>query len=504
MRDLVIGVDASTTGVKAIAFDRGGAPVAEARAAYPLSMPLPGHVEQDAEDWWSALSGALRTLVAEVGAARIGALAIGHQRETFVFVDAAGHPLAPAILWLDERARPQVARLSAAVGRERLRDLSGKPPDPTPALYGIAWMAEHRPQVVAAAHAVLDAGGFLIRRLTGRLATSVPSADPLGLVHVETGAWDETLVAAAGLRPAQLPALVAPGAVIATLTAEAAALTGLAPDTAIVAGAGDGQMAGLGVGAIDEATGYLSLGSGVVTGLFGRDYRTADAHRTLASPTGRGFMFETVLRSGMQLVEWTVRTLRPPAAGAASDLEALQAAALAVPPGSGGLMVLPYWAGVMNPYWDEAARGVVLGLTLDHTPAHLFRAALEGIAYEQHVTTHLLEASVGRRPERFIACGGGTKSPLLMAVMAAVLERPLAVSPVNEAVALGAGVLAAAALGWHGSIEAAAAAMVAPPTRIVEPDPALTAAYAPRIAIYRDVFAATSGVAQRLYALGTG
>ena len=498
MADLVIGIDASTTAIKGMAIDRSGRTLGEARATYPLSNPAPGHFEQDARDWWSALAAVLREIAGAVGAARICAVCIGHQRESFTLVDGSGAPVTPAILWLDERSRPQVARLSRSLGREMLREISGKPPDPTPALYGLAWLAEHHPQMMREAHGLADAGGFLIRQLTGKLATSLPSADPLGLVDVRAGRWDERLVEAAGLRAEQLPELVAPGAIIGPITAEAAALTGLDPGTLVVAGGGDGQMAGLGVGALDARSGYLSFGSGVVTGLYGETYRTADAYRTLTSPTGRGFMFETVLRSGMQLVDWTVRTVK------ATDIEALQTQACALSPGSGGLMVLPYWAGVMNPYWDEAARGVILGLSLDHTPAHLFRAALEGIAYEQKVTTDLLEASVGHRAERFVACGGGVKSPLLTAMTAAVLERPLAISPVTEAVALAGAVLAAVALGWHGSVSEAVSAMVAAPTRIVEPDPALTAAYEPRIAIYREVFGATRDIAHRLYGLSEG
>jgi xylulokinase len=503
MRDLVIGIDASTTGIKGMALDRKGRVLHEARAVYPLANPAPGHFEQNAEDWWTALVSVLREITTAVGAQRIAAVAIGHQRETFALVDEAGRAVTPAILWLDERSRPQVARLSQSLGRDLLRDISGKPPDPTPALYGLAWLAEHQPETVGKARCLLDVGGFMIHRLTGRFATSIPSADPLGLLEVRSGGWDPRLVAAAGLRLEQVPELYAPGDIIAEISALSAALTGLASGTAIVAGAGDGQMAGLGVGAIDERNGYLSFGSGIVTGLYGEVYRTSDAYRTLASPTGRGFMFETVLRSGMQLVDWAARSLKAEAGGKASDLEALQAQASAIAPGSGGLMVLPYWAGVMNPYWDEAARGVIVGLSLDHTPGHLFRAVIEGIAYEQKMTTDLLEGSVGHRPDRFIACGGGSKSALLTTMTASVLERPLAISPVTEAVALGAAVLAASAMGWHASIAEAVERMVAVPTQVVEPDPVLTAAYAPRIEIYRDLFAATSGIAHRLHALGT-
>src|SRR5829696_7267251 len=133
--DVVLGIDASTTAVKAIAFTRDGRELFQARAAYPLSNPLPGHFEQDPEDWWRALLAALRQVSDQVGAERIAAISIAHQRETFTLLDEEGRAVIPAILWLDERARPQVRRLSSILGREAIRDWSGKPPDPTPALY---------------------------------------------------------------------------------------------------------------------------------------------------------------------------------------------------------------------------------------------------------------------------------------------------------------------------------------------------------------------------------
>src|SRR3954470_1301079 len=189
MQDVVIGIDASTTAVKAIAFDKAGRELFQARAAYPLATPSPGHFEQDAEDWWQALVGALARVAGEVGSARIAALAIAHQRERFTLIDADGAPLIPAILWLDERARAEVARLSAMFGREVIRDWTGKPPDPTPALYAVAWLAAHRPETLEAAAALVDVDGFLIHRLTGRLVTSTASADPLGLLATAAGEW---------------------------------------------------------------------------------------------------------------------------------------------------------------------------------------------------------------------------------------------------------------------------------------------------------------------------
>lgn len=494
MGDIVVGIDASTTAVKAIAFDREGRELFQARQAYPLFTPLPGHFEQDPEDWWTALIATLKAVAERIGAKRVAALAIAHQRETFTLVDAAGKVLNPAILWLDERARPQVARLSAELGRDAIREWSGKPPDPTPALYAIAWLAEHRPHVLREAAAVIDTHGFLIQRLTGRLATSTASADPLGLLDPSSASWRKELVEAAGLKQVQLPELVGPGSICGGLTAEAARLTGLPQGLPVVAGAGDGQAMGLGMGVFEEGRAYLSLGSGVVCGTYLASYKTSEAFRTLIAPSGKGVMLETVLRSGMQLVDWVVRST-----GSASA-SALETLAAGIAPGSDGLLAMPYWSGVMSPYWDEAARGAIVGLSLDHTAAHLYRAVLEGIAFEQAIATDAMEEAIGRRLAPITAAGGGTNSALLMEIMASVLDRPLALSPVNEAAALGAAMLAATAAGWYPSVETASAAMTAAPTRVVKPLPALTPFYSARKAVYRDLYHATKDIHARLAA----
>lgn len=490
---LVIGVDASTTAVKAIAFDPAGRAVAEARHAYPLHRPRLGFVEQDATDWRDALLKALAEVAGKVGGDRLVALSIGQQRETFAPFGPGLTPLHRGILWLDERARREVAELTEALGRDTIRRISGKPPDPTPSLYSLAWLKTHQPQALARAEVIHEVHGYLVECLTGERVTSVACADPMGLVDVAAGTWSPLLVEAAGLHLDQLPALAKPGHVIGTLTAEVAAATGLSRAVKVVAGAGDGQMSGLGVGALGLETAYLSLGSGVVTGQRGDTYVTDDAYRTLSCPTGSGYMFETVLRSGMQLVDWLMATT------GRTEIAALVAEAAHIEPGAEGVMVMPYWSGVMNPYWDEAARGVVLGLNLSHTPAHLMRAVLEGIAFEQAVASDAMARSTGRRPSRFVACGGGVKNALLMSIMAAALERPLAVSPVAEGVAVGASVLAAKAAGWYDTLTDTVAAMVAEPSHVVAPDPALVARMRPLTDIYRDVYPATRTVAARLY-----
>jgi xylulokinase len=139
--DYVIGIDCSTTATKALVWDLNGVPIADGRATFPLSMPQPGWHEQDAEDWWRATRTALREAAAKVDNSRIKAIGLTHQRESFVCVNANGHPLRAAILWLNARSADEVAQY----GSERIHQITGKPPDPTPALYKLYWLRNHEP-----------------------------------------------------------------------------------------------------------------------------------------------------------------------------------------------------------------------------------------------------------------------------------------------------------------------------------------------------------------------
>ncbi len=482
MQDLIIGVDASTTAVKAIAFTRTGEALMESRSTYPLLTPHPGHYEQNPADWWAALCAALRQLTTAIDVKRVAGIAITHQRETFALLDDKGEAIRPAILWLDERARAQVAALSRQFGREQIRDWTGKPPDPTPALYSLVWLNEHEPKVIANASVLVDAGAYLHLKLTGKAVSATASADPLGILDLQTKTWQAELVAATGLGVDQLPELAAPGSLVGEVSAAAAKSSGLKEGTPVFAAAGDGQANSLGLGICQEGQACFSLGSGVVSGMYSSGFRSSDAFRTLIAPSGKGYLLETVLRSGMQLVEWVVRTT-----GSASATE-LEGLAREVGAGADGLLMLPYFAGVMSPFWDDTARGSILGLSLSHEPKHLFRAAMEGIAFEQALATDAMEDAIGRRATILIASGGGTNSKLLMTILASVLQRPVAISPVKEAAALGAAMLAATGAGWFSDAHAASAAMCQPAERVVEPAGRLVGPYARLNSIYRDYY----------------
>ncbi|MCA9624678.1 MAG: hypothetical protein KC731_36895, partial [Myxococcales bacterium] len=304
--DLVVGVDSSTTAVKAIAWNAAGEAVAEGRASLTLDNPSPGAWEQDAEAWWSAFVVACASLTEQLDPSRLCALGITHQRETVVVTDGAGRPRAPALTWMDARATAQVDAARAALGAEQLLAISGKSACTTQSFYKLAWLFETRPELARGERRVLDVHGFLCWRLTGRCATSLAAADPLGLVDMQARAWSASLAAHLGLALGELAELVEPGTVIGGVSEAAARATGLPAGLPVVAGAGDGQCAGLGAGIRAPGRAYLNLGTAIVSGVLGESYRTSTAFRTLYDATGAHYFFETDLQGGTFTITWLV------------------------------------------------------------------------------------------------------------------------------------------------------------------------------------------------------
>jgi sugar (pentulose or hexulose) kinase len=450
---VVVAIDSSTTACKALAVRADGTVVSTGQHPHQLNSPHPGWREQDAEQWWVAAVAAIRAAVDALPAgATVRALGVTHQRETFVCLDAELRPLRPAILWLDTRAGAQVQRLGSAPVHRR----SGKPPSTTPSFYKLAWLAEYEPETLRRGARVLDVHGYLGRRLTGADRTSWASADPTGLLDMAAFDWDATLLATAGVRRDQMPDLVPPGSVLGELSGEAARLTGLPAATPVVAGAGDGQCAGLGCGVVEETTGYLNLGTGLTSGRQSAQLRVDRAFRTLASPLAGAYTLEALIAAGMHSARWWIDT------AFGGDLGAATAAAEAEPD-SGRLLFLPYLTSAESPYWDPAARGCFIGLDDTATAGRMYRAVLEGLAFEQRLVLEgLLGGHGDAEVNRLVCTGGGTGSRLLMRTMADVLGRPLEVVAGAEASALGAAVLAAAAVGLDGlrDVPDAAAAMV--------------------------------------------
>ena len=495
--DLVVGVDCSTTAAKAVVWGPDGMAVSSARVPLELSQPRPGWGEQNAEDWWAAVSGSVRRAVSTVDAARVGAICVAHQRESFVCLDVQGRPLRPAMLWLDGRAVDEVDRY----GTDDVHRITGKPPNPTPGWYKLLWLAKHEPETIKRTRKVVDLHGFLVQRLTGQWRTSVASADPLGLVDMSTGDYNDALLAACGLSRSHMADLMQPGQPLGPLLRDVADDLGLARSTLLVAGAGDGQAAQLGTGITAPGTAFINLGSGIVSGTVSQTYSYGREYRTMFAATPGRYSLETFMGGGTFNLTWFVErfsAVDPRALGLDVSAESiLEMAAAQLPPGADGLLVLPYWTGALTPYWDHDARGVILGLTGIHGKSHVYRALLEGIAFEQRLLTEGAEAVLADPVERLVVLGGGSRSPVWCQIISDVLRRPVDIVREPESTSLGAGMLAAAALGVHGSIADAAAAMSGI-SRRHEPHGRMADRYDALFAVYRDIYPSLAPIFARL------
>jgi xylulokinase len=487
-KDLVIGLDSSTTATKAIAFDRKGKAVARASEPIPLFSPQPNYYEQAPADWWRSAQKALRNITRQVDPERIAALAISNQRETFVPLDGDGNPLRPAIVWLDERCKDEVEPFSRKIGQEKIHRITGKPADYAPVVYRLAWMKKHEPDLFGKIHMICDVHTWLVWKLTRSFKTSWASADPFGLFDLQNKRWSPVILDALKLTGARLPAAYCPGTAIGSVTQEASELTGLRTRTLVVAGGGDGQAAGLGANALTPARAYLNLGTAVVAGVYGSRYRTSKAFRTMSACSESGYYYECSLRAGTFAIDWFIKNiLNIEPSKQPGIYQQLETEARQVPPGSDGLLHLPYLCGAMNPYWDINARGAFIGLSSSHRRGHMYRAILEGIAFEQLLALNAVEKSVGARVRELVAIGGGATSDLWCHILADVTGKDICLPQNTEASGLGAGIAAAVGAGWHRTFRAAAQEMTGI-EKPIKPDKQNHKKYQRLFAVYEKIY----------------
>lgn len=416
---------------------------------------------------------AIRRAVSQVESKRLKALCIAHQRETFVPVDERDQPLANGILWMDERARELLPDLERSFGQEKFHRQTGKRLSVNLTIAKIAWLREHRPEVFARTGKYLDVHAFLVRRLTGSYATGWGCADPTGLFDIQNNCWAQTFLNQVGIRLDQLPELYPPGTIIGTVLPSAAEACGLPAGLPVAAGIGDGQSSGLGVNITSPGDAYLSLGTSVISGTYSDRYVFNSASRTMTGGVPGTYLLETVQLGGAYTIAWFMEKIAAqPGQEAAGLQEFYEQAASAVPPGSDGLVLVPYWNSVLGPYWDAAASGIIVGWRGVHQLPHLYRAILEGVAFEQRLGTMGVEKATDQAVDRYIAMGGGAQSNLWLQIIADITDKPVLRAAAAEAAALGAGILAATAAGCYTDARQAAREM----TRILpgsfEPDPA--------------------------------
>jgi sugar (pentulose or hexulose) kinase len=499
---LVLGLDCSTSACKAVVWDCRGNAIARGQSPLTLITAQPGWHEQSAESWWESTIQAIRQAVSQVDSGRLRALCIAHQRETFVPVDEQDHPLTNGILWMDERARELLPGLEQAFGQEAFHRLTGKRFSVNLTIAKIAWLKEYRPDIFARTCKYLDVHGFLVHRLTGLYSTGWGCADPTGMFDIQGNCWAERILGQVGIRLDQLPDVHPAGTILGSTLPFAAEACGLPVGLPVVAGIGDGQASGLGVNITSPGDAYLSLGTSVTSGTYSEKYVINPAFRTMTSGIPGSYLLETVLLGGGYTLSWFMEKIaKQPGQEVAKLQDYYEQAASQLPPGSAGLVVVPYWNSVLGPYWDPAASGIIVGWRGIHQLKHLYRAILEGLAFEQRLGTQGVEKALGQPVQRYIAIGGGAQSDLWCQIIADITNKPVYRAAAADAAALGAGILAAAA-GCFADVRQAAQEMAHILPQAIEPDASRHDFYNRLFEeVYRPLFPALQPYLERLASL---
>jgi sugar (pentulose or hexulose) kinase len=503
--DRLLALDIGTQSVRALAFGPEGTLVAAARVPVePYVSPHPGWAEQDPDVYWTAAAEACARLWSEgLDPRSIVALAPTCQRGTVVVVDAAGRPLRPAIVWLDGRRVLDERPIGGLTGLAfRVAGVA----DTVAAFQADAesnWIRRSEPEVWSriARYGLLSA--FVAERLTGHWVDA--AAAQVGYLPFDfrrfrwasPGDWRWTVC---GIDPAWLPELVMPGGMLGELAPRAATQLGLPAGLPVVATAGDKACEVLGVGALEPSIGAVSLGT---TATFSSTHRRYVEAIPLVPPypaaVPGAWNLEVAIFRGFWTVEWFLRELGAPERERAATLgvapETLLDGLLAsTPPGAQGLIAQPTWSpGVRTP--GPEAKGAIIGFGDVHTRAHVYRSIVEGLAHALREGAERSSRRAGVRFREIRAAGGGARSEAVLQVVADVFGLPVAVPQTHEASGLGAAIVAAAAVGIHPSVEAAAAAMAHVGARR-DPDPA---AHEIHDAIHREVYRPMYGRLRPLY-----
>lgn len=466
---MFIGLDLGTSGVRAILVTEEGRVLRAAEAAVKTRHPHPGWSEQDPADWIAAARGALADLAAAEPAAmaRLRGIGLSGHMHGAVLLDGDARVLRPCIMWNDTRSHAQAARLDAD---PRFRAISGNIVFPGFTAPKLAWVAETEPDIFARLAHVLLPKDYLAWWLTGQIGSEMSDAAGTAWLDLAARDWSAPLLAASGMRRAQMPKLREGTEPVGTLQGALAAELGLPEGVRVVAGGADNAAAACGVGALGEGDAFVSLGtSGVLLAARDGCHPGPDTavHTFCHAVPGAWYQMGVILAATDSL-NWLARITGASPAALTAEL------GTAVKP-PGRLRFLPYLSGERTPHNDSAVRGAFLNLDIAQDRADLTRAVLEGVSFALRDSLQALRAT-GARIDRVLAIGGGARSAYWLELLACVLDLPVDLPEQGE---FGAA-LGAARLAICGCTGAAPAAVMTRPAvaRTITPRADLRAGFA--------------------------
>lgn len=490
MAACLLGIDLGTSSVKVLVVNETGRVIGSGSAAYPIYHPQPGMAEQDPRDWQAAVKSAVRQAVVSGGAGKIQAIGLSSQMHGTLLLDSQEQLLTPAVIWPDQRSARQVEEITQMIGPERLIEITGSPLAAGFQAATLRWFQQEQPALWERVRKILLPKDYLRGWLTGEWAAEPSDGSGSLLLDVHARQWSPILLEALHIKSNHVPPIRPSIARAGGLRLQTGAELSLRPGIPVIMGSADQAASLLGVGATGPETLLVNLSTG---GQLVLPIRQVDIDRA-----GRMHTFCSALEPGDGRAAWyklgatlaagqSLRWLRERVFGLEGDEAYARMAswAEAAPIGARGLVFLPYLTGERTPLMDPQARGLFLGLTLQHGRAEMVRALLEGVSFSLFEAYRVIIES-GERPQRIILAGGGARSPLWRQMVADVFALPAQHLQLTEGSALGAAILAGAGAGLFEATNASRewAAYDAP----IDPDLQAHARYMEILEIFRNAY----------------
>ncbi len=478
--ELLLGIDAGSTSIKAGLFSPDGKCLALSRKEYQLSTPQASRAELDPEIYWQACVATTKSVLhqANVDSQGVVALSVSSQGETLIVLDSTGRGIYPAIVWLDNRATLEANALAKKFSRDVYR-VTGIPEIiPTWTACKILWLKLNEPKIFAHAEKFLLVQDYLIYRLTGEYVTNSSIACTTLYFDIINNRWWQPILDEIGIGINDLPNLVPPGTVAGHLSEDASRQIGLPQTTKVIAGGMDQSVGAIGAGNIQpgivsETTGAaLTIQATILSpGMDKNQIVPVYSH----SVPGR-YLFVPVCPTAGMAYKWFRDTFATPeiAQAAKEDIDSydlLNLLAADAPPGCDGLVMLPHLMGAFSPHPNPEARGSFTGFTLSHNRSHFARAILEGVAFLLKLNLDFVQQA-GVEVKEIRSTGGGARSPLWNQIKANVNNLPVITLHNEETALLGNAILAGVASGIFQTIDEGCASMVVVKEKIMPNDQA--------------------------------
>ncbi|NBJ11659.1 xylulokinase [Microvirga arsenatis] len=414
-----LGIDVGTSAVKAILVDERQAAVAEAEVPLQVSRPQDLWSEQDPETWWWAVQAALKQIRATAGAAfgDVCGIGLSGQMHGAVLLDRDNRPLRPAILWNDGRSFREAEELRAQ--HPELSRAMGVIPMPGFTAPKLAWLARHEPETFRAVRKVILPKDYIRLKLTGDVVTEMSDAAGTWWLDQAKRDWSDAALAATGLTRDHMASLTEGSQVSGTLRPEIAEQWGLRNDVVVAGGGGDAAAGAVGLGAIEDGSAFISLGTSgqlFVTTEHFSPAPEALVHSFCHAVPGRWFQMAAML-NGASCLAWAAHLLK-------QDIGELLCKAEAAYRRPSTILFLPYLAGERTPHNDPYARGVIFGLSPETDQTDLVQAVLEGVAFSFADARRALEQA-GTSLTHAGMIGGGSRSAFWARIFASVLNLPM-------------------------------------------------------------------------------